>query len=415
MSPERPRGRARSLWAFREREVLAHAVLAATVLWVVALGTLTLGTRDRDPFGQLKWTDFVHFYAFGHLARHGPVADLYDADALHARQVQLVPKSDRELYLPVYPPQVALVFAPLADLPYRAAALLWAAVNLGVYAWAIWLAWRPWRSVAARGALVVAAAAAFPPFWSLVLHGQTTAVVVLAFALAAHALSTGRKVMAGVAFGLLLMKPQFGLVLAVVLLACREWSIVAGLAVSALAQGLLVAGVLGVGVLQDYLRVLTQIAGAQEALEPSTGLMQSWAAVTRLLPAPLSTAAWLAASAWTSWLVVRIWRTAESPAPRVGALAIGSVLVNPHVNLYDATALAAPLLSATLWLETRTEAPANLRTRWHLALYALYVTLLLPTARFVLLQVSPFVMCWLLLMTGRATGVSSSALPAGEG
>jgi hypothetical protein len=411
MSPVRHPGRTRSFWAFRAQEVLAHAVLTATVLWVVALGTLALGTRDRDPFGQLKWTDFVHFYTIGHVARHGPLSDLYDPQALHAHQVQLVPASDPEGYLPVYPPQMALVFAPLSDLPYHVAATLWAAVNLAVYAWAIWLAWRPLRSVMPRRALVVATAAAFPPFWSLVLHGQTTAVVVLAFALGTWALSKNHKVLAGAAFGLLLMKPQFGLVVAVVILSCREWSMLAGIALSAVVQVLLVGGLLEPAALREYLGVLSRISGAQGALEPSVGQMQSLAAVTRLLPGPLSTAAWLLASAWTCWLVVRIWRRAESLAPRVGALAIGSVLVNPHVNLYDVTALAAPLLSTTLWLETRAERRTELRSRWHRALYALYVTLLLPTARFVQLQLAPFVMLWLLVMTGRATEPPGSSPP----
>jgi hypothetical protein len=404
--------RTRSLWAFRAHEVLTHAVLTATVLWVVAIGTLTLGTSYRDPFGQLKWTDFVHFYTFGHVARHGPLSDLYDAEALHARQVQLVPASAPEAYLAVYPPQVALVFAPLSDLPYHVAAAIWALVNLSIYAWAIWLAWHPLRAVVPRAALVAAAAAAFPPFWSLVLHGQTTAIVVLAFALGARALSAGRTVLAGAAFGLLLMKPQFGLVLAVVILSCREWRMLAGVALSAGVQVLLVGGLMGPAVLQDYLRMLTQISTAQNALEPSVGLMQSWAAVTRLLPGPLSTVAWLLASAWTCWLVVRVWRTVDALAPRIGALAIGSLLVNPHVNLYDATALAAPLLSTTLWVETGAARSAALRDRWHLALYALYVTLLLPTARFVQLQFAPFVMLWLLLMTRRMSGAPGGAASA---
>ncbi len=143
------------------------------MLWVTALVILAGGTTYRDPFDQLKWTDFVHFYTLGHIARNGPVSDLYNPQTQYEHQVALVPASAPEHYLPVYPPQVALVFAPLGNLPYHLAAVLWALVNIVVYGGAVYLAWRPMRHVLAPYALVGIAAAAFPPFWNLILHGQT--------------------------------------------------------------------------------------------------------------------------------------------------------------------------------------------------------------------------------------------------
>ena len=47
-----------------------HALFTAIALWVVAVGVLTLGTTYRDSFGQLKWTDFVHFFTMGHVAQY---------------------------------------------------------------------------------------------------------------------------------------------------------------------------------------------------------------------------------------------------------------------------------------------------------------------------------------------------------
>jgi hypothetical protein len=94
-----------------------HALVGAIVLWVVAAGLLMLGTRYRDPFGQLKWNDFVHFYTLGDIARHGPVSALYDPEAQYRRQVALVPESAPERYLPAYPPQIALVAASAAAFP----------------------------------------------------------------------------------------------------------------------------------------------------------------------------------------------------------------------------------------------------------------------------------------------------------
>ena len=124
----------RAFWNLSASEARAHARIAAVVLWVTALVILAGGTTYRDPFDQLKWTDFVHFYTLGHIARNGPVSDLYNPQTLYEHQVALVPASAPEQYLPVYPPQVALVFAPLGNLPYHLAAVLWALVNIVVMA-----------------------------------------------------------------------------------------------------------------------------------------------------------------------------------------------------------------------------------------------------------------------------------------
>lgn len=398
---------ARRFWNLTAREARAHARIAAVVLWVTAVVILAGGTTYRDPFDQLKWTDFVHFYTLGHIARNGPVSDLYNPQTQHQHQVALVPASAPEHYLPVYPPQVALVFAPLGNLPYHIAALLWALVSLLAYAGAVWLAWRPAQGALAKYSLVGVAAAAFPPFWNLILHGQTTAAALIAFAAAGVALSHGRKILAGLALGLLLIKPQFGLVLAIVVLTCGEWAILAGLALSAVIQALAVAGLLGPTVLLDYLKVLPRLAGVQDALEPSIAHLHSLAAVTRLLPGPAATLAWLLVSGAVCWMTVRVWR-APMPVPvRMGALVMGSTLVNPHLNVYDAAVIAAPLVSLSGWLEMQSGPVSDLRHRWYPAIYALYVLLFFPTARAITIQLSPFVLLLLMHTVWRMADDSS--------
>jgi len=373
-----------------------HAVITAIVLWSIAIALLGWGTTQRDPFGQLKWTDFVQFYTLGHIARLGPASDLYDADAFYRRQVSLVPASAPERYLPVYPPQTALLFAPLSGLGYLRAAALWALVTAAVYGVTIWLAWRSVRGALRDRVLMAAAAAAFPAFWSLILHGQTTAIPILAFTAAGIALTQSRPIAAGALLGLLLMKPQFGLMVAVVVLACREWRMLAGLVLSALLQAAAAWVVLGSVTLQQYGGVVRGFASARAALEPSIDQMHSLAAITQLLPSPLSAVAWLAASAWVAWLVLRVWRSDATVHIRMAALVMGSVLVNPHVYLYDVSVLAVPLVWVAGWLEVNARACAVVRQRWYLATYALFICLLAPTARVFWLQLSPFVVLWFL-------------------
>jgi hypothetical protein len=82
---------------------------------------------------------------------------------------------------------------------------------------------------------VLAAAAAFPPFWSLVLYGQITILILRHSGWLAGA-RTGRHYLAGVAFGLLALKPQFGIPLAAIVVACGEWRMLAGAVTSVVAQ-----------------------------------------------------------------------------------------------------------------------------------------------------------------------------------
>lgn len=385
----------RSFWQFTVPEARVHACITAIALWAMALAVVALGTSHRDPFGQLKWTDFVHFYTIGHVAQQGPVEHLYDGASLHRDQVALVPASAPEFYIPVYPPQTALVFAPLARLPYLTAGAVWALVTLGVFAFAIWLAWRPARRVLPLS-LIVAAAAAFPPLQQLVLNGQTTAILLAAFAGGTYALAYGRKDLAGVALSLLFLKPQFGLVLAVVVIACREWSMLRGLALAAAAQSAVVVGLLGTAALAEYVKVLPKLSGLRGALEPRADSMQSITALTNLLPGPAATIAWLAASTAVCCMVVRVWRSYAPVAVRTGALVLGSMLVNPHVNLYDAAVVAPALVSLSGWLEGQGERWEPLRQRWRVALYALYAFLLIPTGGLAGLQLSPLVLLWMM-------------------
>ncbi len=62
------------------REAKGHAIIFACVGWLSVLSFGLLGTGDRSIFGPLKWSDFVHFYTLGQIARTGPPSLLYDAD-----------------------------------------------------------------------------------------------------------------------------------------------------------------------------------------------------------------------------------------------------------------------------------------------------------------------------------------------
>ena len=169
-----------------------HAIVAALVGWTYVAAFAGLGHGNVSWLRALKWADFVHFYTLGDIARTQSTALLYDTALQHARQVALVPESIADVFIPVYPPQTALLFAPLSLLPYLPAGLIWVLVTVAAYGWSVWFAWRPARERLPDRTLLVAAALAFPPVWQLAAYGQTAAVVIVAFAVSWWALERGQ-------------------------------------------------------------------------------------------------------------------------------------------------------------------------------------------------------------------------------
>jgi hypothetical protein len=394
------------------REAKGHAILFACVGGLSVLSFGLLGAGDRSIFGPLKWNDFVHFYTLGQIARTGPPSLLYDADAQYIRQVELVPASVGRGFLPIYGPQTALLFAPLSLLPYLLAGWLWATITIAIYLWAVWIASRKARSVFYDEAFVIAAALAFPPVWLLPMYGQTTIVPLFAFAAGWLALEAERPFAAGLALGLLAVKPQLGLVLAPVAFVAAEWRLIGGVLVSVGVQFTAALAWFGPSVFPDYLRALRRLPISTALLEPDAYKMHSITALTKLLPGHANFVTWAGLSLLIVIATASIWRHSRSPRVRFGVLVLGSVLVSPHTAIYDVTVVALPVIWLGGWLLEQ-----NLDATWFWqSVYWLAVALFLPTALLIKVQLSVVIMavmfvrvalrCW----TGGATLRQTEAL-----
>ena len=383
----------RTWWRVSAKQARHHLVLAATVTWLVSI-VVTLGGSGRMSLvGVLNAPDFVQFYTLGRLADQHRLADAYDFRAFHEAQGTFVPESKGLIFPPVYPPQTALLFMPFSRLSYTAAQLTWTALTIVLYALIVWRAWWSCRGSLTDRALVFVAAAAFPPFWQDVMWGQVTILILGAFCLGWLALDRGRQFAAGLALGLLAIKPQFGVVLAVIVVMRRDWRMLAGAVVSVVLQGLLVWMVLGPSAFSGYASVLQTIAGHSDALEAKPFHSHSIRAVTRLLPDSLGIPAWAFVSAVVLWKTGRAWCSAAPLHVRFGLAMLAAVLVNPHLIVYDATVLALPLIWFGAWLvENKREDSA----RWYGPfLYLMFLAFWIPTAAVVKVQLSVLLMLWL--------------------
>ena len=106
---------------------------------------------------------------------------------------------------------------------------------------------------------------------------------------------------------------------------------------------------------------------------------------------------WFAVSAMVTWQAIRVWRSDAPLEIRMAVLVLASVLVSPHMTIYDATALMLPLLQVGD-LATTDSAWQPTAERLGTVIYWLFVTLLISTALLIKVQLSVFLMLALFWM-----------------
>jgi len=384
----------RRLWSVSAKELRGQLLVLVIVTWgFAALNTFTAGAKYRT--GQIKGADFLHFYVLGSLAAEGRGDLLYDVEAQRAEQERLVPDSQDTWFVPIYGPQTALLFAGLARLPYLWAALSWAVLTMLLYASCVWAVWRQCPSLRAHTQLVALAALGFPPFYTLILHGQTSVLPLVCATLAYLALRSDRKWWAGVALGSLVFKPQLGLAVAVVMVARREWRVIGGAIAAIGFQWGMAALVLGTGPLLAYFHMVREGPHLASLLEPKPSQLHSLRAFWALLlpQSQVALALYLLSSAWVLVLTVRLWRPSVPLEIRYSALILATILVSPHVGAYELV-LLAPAFILTVSESERSTDPR--RRMFRTVLYFAYLLPLIgPLAAITHVQLSvPVFAAW---------------------
>jgi alpha-1,2-mannosyltransferase len=320
------------------KRVRRYALLTSLALWAVfIIDYATPGPLDR--FGKVKGTDFVQFYASGTLVRDGHIDRLYDPTALLSAIRAAVPRA-REVYVPIQSPQIALVFAPLAALPYTFALAIWLVAIIGLYTAACVILWSRCSDLPRYRREVTICAVSFPGLYATVIHGQSSVLALLAVAVALLALERHRGWLAGLMLGCLVFKPHWVVALGVVFVMAREWTVLAGICVSALAQ--LGATLLAVGpkVFRAYLTTLASVGRLGDLLEPRPGYsLRSFFSVFAVDPR-VAFVCYGVASVFVVVIAARIWRSTAGFDVRASALVLAVVLVSPHVFEYDLIVLA---------------------------------------------------------------------------
>lgn len=217
-------GRWLTLDRIRRVAAICGAGSLALLLWLALTSRGTL-----DWLGRPLGTDFSDVWAAGKMALSGHAADAWIWNKHFAVQRALHGPHLTEYYAWHYPPPFLLVASALALLPYLLALIAW---QLGTF---IPFAVMMQRLVPGRDTLLLTLAAPVTLF--CFTQGQNGFLTAALMGSGLMLLET-RPAIAGLLLGCLIYKPQFGVILPVMLLAGRRWRAIGGAFISA---GILIA------------------------------------------------------------------------------------------------------------------------------------------------------------------------------
>ncbi len=348
--------------ARRLLRVLAVVVAGLLVLYAIALVARNVATlvdlqsaRFDGTVVQGQFEDYVAFYSAGKLVLEGAGSQIYDIDALAATEHDVM---GREVggtgTLGFFnPPFVALFFAPLTLLPVATAGFVLLILNLVLVtvAGAVLHHHLRIRSAWISAAFWLAVVSFQSVFW-LIGHNQLSMFLVLGFLGFYSFQRRGQPMLSGLALALLLVKPQAALLALVILAWKGQWKALASFSSVTAALVLVSVAVSGPAVLWEYPKFILDSTGWEGSRGVDTQGMYGWNGFFSTLTAYQGTLhIMLTATAMLATIGVALlafrgrWAPSSAGFPMaVAALAIASLLINPHVYLQDTVLIGLALV-----------------------------------------------------------------------
>jgi len=379
-------------WVTRERtRLVAGLLLAASLIGIVFLVATSDGRNDR--FGRPLGTDFSNVYAAGTYVLDGKPTAPFDPPLQHAREQAIFGK-DTPFYGWHYPPFFLGLAGLLALMPYALALAVWQGVTLVLYLLSIRAIlasflpsplWGGSRAESARGGGPSVAAPplpapsappspasgggirrewlllalAFPAVFINIGHGHNGFLTAALFA-GGLVVIDRRPWVAGILFGCLAYKPQFGLLIPLVLAASGRWRVFASATITVAALALFVTLAFGIDVWSAFLAstkftrtvVLEQGGTGWHKIQSMFSLVRMWGGGIAL-----AYAAQIATTLGVAVALVWLWRGRAAFAIKAAALLIGTVLATPYSLDYDLVLLAPAIAFAAADGDARGFAP----------------------------------------------------------
>ena len=317
-----------------ERLLSAKAlkITAVTLLAVyLCLGATWTWQALFDPSARLG-NDFLLFWSAARLTAEGGAVRAYDAATLLFQERQSFSSMAPGLIW-VYPPPALLLVRPLALLPLWLAFIAWSMAGLAAYLAAV--------RVMTPGRWPALLALAFPGVFVVLYCGQTGLFVAAALG-AGLWLVERRPWVAGVLIGLLACKPQFGVLLPLLLVGTGRWRTIAAAGATVIGMAVLSLAAFGPEPWMAFIQSLPQVSAAVTGhgfplhRTPSMFALVFSMGATR--EAALAVHAAVAGAVALATLA--LWRCRAPHALKAGSAACAVLIATPYLWDYDLPMLA---------------------------------------------------------------------------
>jgi arabinofuranan 3-O-arabinosyltransferase len=315
----------------------ASAILCAVVVLIIILAGLT-------DDSSLAWTnrDFSNYWIASRLVLEGRVQDLFQGQDIYFAHMTTAFGADFPWHAWSYPPHFLLLIWPLGLLPYSISIVVFLLVTLLIYLHA--------ASLVARQSSDFPALFLLPFILCNVLAAQN-GFMTAAMLLYGLALRGSRPLLAGIAIGLLTVKPQLGILLPLLLLFEQRWLVFVSASVTTVATVLLSIWIFGfeswTGYVQQTWPYQTRVMNEGEGI--FVHMMLSTFGALRSLGYDAAAAIYGHAPVAIAALLVFGWTLFKLRAreTRAASLVFATFLISPYSLVYDLGALV--VMSASIY------------------------------------------------------------------
>lgn len=226
---------------------------------IILVGAVLWSARGSHP----EKTDFSITYVGAYIVHNGMSSRLYDLTFQRQIRDSLFQHPNPLVF--EHPPFEALLLSPLAALPFRAAYMIWGFANVVVWL-LLMIALRshlPWpHDELAYFALWLL----FAPLGESLFQGQSSLLVLAFFSMAFIQLNRANDFAAGLAIGLALLKLQFALPFALIMLFRLRWRFLGGFACTAALLAALSLATVGWSGAINYVHFLLTVGNNPQSL-----------------------------------------------------------------------------------------------------------------------------------------------------
>lgn len=280
--------------------------------------------------------DFSAFFVAARAAAEGAAAEIYHVADFQARLNAAFPGRDDLSLSWQYPPSYFLIIAAVAGMPYLLGLTMFSATTAGAYAALLR------REI--KDNLLLFAIVASPAAFIALTSGQngffTAALLILAASDPKR-----RPIVAGIAAGLLSVKPHLGLLIPIAYLAAGCWRATGVAAATAIALALLSFAAYGAEPWVAFFTAIQDVSGRVAVGEMPLAKMATpyTAALYGGLPDWPARVFHLVCAAGAAFMVWRVWRMCDDTTLRAAILIAAVFLAAPYGFYYELIILGFPV------------------------------------------------------------------------